>query len=264
MKLTHDNYHTLENRNLTNSRIGDWLKDPLFFYEKHVTGQRINKSTDAMKIGSAVDTFIFEGEEVFRSKFVAVARRSIKNPPINVTELTESQYEDCVTMAKILIEQPAFKDLADHKTQQILSLKTDIPIGEHFVGLAGIPDWVKFDGDTCYLTDLKTAVDATEGKYYWKCVGFGYFRQFAVQTIIIRKTHPEIKNFVYRHLVIEKDQNNSIFLPYTFYLANEKVEEQVDLLIDSIIPAIASEKEFKSKQATWKDAPTIGVVNEDF
>ena len=261
MALTHQNYHTLENRYLTNSRIGDWLKCKRFFFERHISGQRPGMViTDALKIGKAVDIFISQGEEEFRKQFIAVSRRNIKNPPINVIELTEKQYEDVIGMSQVILNQPAYKDLADYDKQRIITL--DMPIGEHFCGLAGIPDFMRIEGDTCYLVDEKTAWDTDDRKYYYKCRDFGYFRQFAVMTIILRQTNPEIKNFIYRHLVIEKDKD-SIFQPAVFTLANEQIEAEIDVINKHIIPDISKEKDFKPKEVNWKDAILIGAMDEE-
>lgn len=259
MMLTLDNYHSLENRFLTNSRIGDWLKDKKFFFERHISGQRPGiVMTDALRIGKAVDTFISKGEKEFREKFIAVTRRNLKNPPINVTELTEKQFDDVIGMSEILLKQPAYKDLASYDKQAIIT--TELSLGEHFCGLAGIPDFMSIIGDTCIIVDLKTAWDTDDRKYYYKCRDFGYFRQFAVMTIILRKTHPEIKNFIYRHIVIEKDKD-SIFQPSVFTLANEQVEVEIDIITEYIIPDIAKEKDFKSKEIKWEDAVLIGTID---
>jgi len=259
-QLTHNNYHTLENRFLTNSRIGDWLKCKRFFYERHITGQRPGiVITDALKVGKAVDTFLFEGESEFRKKFIAVSRRSIKNPPINVIELTEKQYEDILGMAEVLLRQPVVKDLADFETQKIISIP--MQIGDHFTGLAGIPDWIKINGDKCIIVDLKTAFDADDRKYHYKCLDFGYYRQFAVMTIIIRKLYPDVKYFTYRHIVVEKDKD-SIFNPFAFNIANERVEEMEKLIINNIIPSIAAEKNFLPKEVLWENALTVGAMDE--
>jgi hypothetical protein len=262
MELTREIYHTLENRYLTNSRIGDWLKCKRFFQERHITGQRPNGSaTDALRVGQAVHTIAFYGEEKFRQEFVPAVRRNIKNPPLNVIELTEKQYEDVLVIGEVLRRQPAMIECADHVKETII--KIDVPIGEHFVGLAGIPDLIKIDNGVCTITDLKTAFDSDDRKYHYKCLAFNYYQQFAVMTMILRGLRPEeIKKFVYRHIGIEKDPDG-IFNPFVFTLANERVESFIDLVDKKIIPAIAAEKEFLPKSVDWKDAVVIGAMDEE-
>ncbi len=75
MKLNNDNYHTLESRYLTGSRIGDFLKCKRYFHDRHISGERRNIITDALITGSAVDTWLTRGEDAFKREFLAVPRR---------------------------------------------------------------------------------------------------------------------------------------------------------------------------------------------
>jgi hypothetical protein len=262
MQVDLTNYHSLGNRFLTNSRIGDWLKCKRFFFERHISGQRSGiVMTDALRVGSAVDTFMFFGEEAFANKFVAAKRRNLKNPLLNVIELTEKQFQDVFDMCEVLLRQPAVKDLALYDRQTIMT--ADMPIGNHFCGLACIPDWIKIDGDTCYIVDLKTAYDPSEHKYHYKCLDLGYYRQFAVMKLVVEANHPEVKKFTYRHVGVEKDKD-SIFNPFAFYLANEQVDFFANQIVNEIVPAIAEEKDFLPNEVSWDKAPTIGNIEDDF
>ena len=260
MILTHEIYHTLDNRYLTNSRMGDWLKDKRYFREKHITGERVDTKTDALRIGSAVDTFLFEGEKAFREKFIGVSRRNIKNPPTNITELTIKQFDEVFEMVTVLLRQPTIQDIKDYQTQQIIQM--DMPLGEHFCGLSCIPDWIKIDGDTCHLVDLKTTNEANEKKHHFKCIQFGYYRQLALMSIIIKNNYPNVKKFTYRHTGIEKDPD-SIFSPFAFYLDNRQIEFQEKKILNEIIPAITAEKDFKPNEATWESAATVGEIDKE-
>lgn len=259
MELTHQNYHSLENRNLTNSRIGDFLRCKKYFYDRHISGEIQQKDKDCFKVGQGVDVWLTNGKEQFMKKFVAVTRRNLKNPPTNYTELTQLQYDEIVNMCEVLEVQPAYKELNDHDKQVIIQY--DIPIGEHFSGLSFICDWLKIEGDTTIITDLKTANDTNEFKHHRKCEEYGYYRQFALATDIIQHNNPEVKNFIYRHLVIDKSPDG-INIPYAFQIDNERVELVHEHLFREIIPMIANEKEFKAKQVTWENAPIIGRVEE--
>lgn len=261
--LTADNYHSLDNRYLTNSRIGDFLKCHRFFYERHISGSRPNiANTDALKVGKAVDTLIFDGEGVFRKNFIAVTRRSIKNPPTSVTELTEKQFEDVLAMGEVLKRQPAIIDLKNHTKQDIITM--DMDLGEHFCGLAAMPDWWIINDNAVVITDLKTSYETNENKYHYKCRDFGYYRQLAVMKIIIKHNNPGVTEFfTYRHVGIEKDKDG-IFNPFAFYLANEQIDACEEDIMNNILPAIKAEKEFLPKSVEWKDAPTVGSINEEF
>jgi hypothetical protein len=268
MVLNHDNYHSLENRYLTNSRIGDFLKCKRFFYDRHIAGTKEQKDKDCFKVGAAVDAWLTRGKEAFMSEFVAVARRNVKNPPEGYTELTQAQFDEVVSICEVAERQPAYQDLASHKAQEIIHC--DLPIGYHFIGLAAIPDWICFDDETVIITDLKTTDkrsveerDGDEGqfKYHYKCVALGYYMQFAVMWAILERTRPEIKNFVFRHLVIDKDPD--VNTPYVFYLDTERVELFKRALLSRIILEIAAEKDFAPKIVTWQDAPLVGSIDRD-
>jgi len=261
MNITHKTYHTLENRYLTGSRMKDFLKCKRYFYELHISGERIKKGKEAFVIGSAVDTWLTRGKDAFKSEYLAVSRRNIKNPPTDYTELTMAQYDDISVMCKVVEKQPAYLELKDHTAQEII--KCDMPIGDHFCGLSFIPDWYKIDGDTCIITDLKTAQDASEMKYHWHCVSYGYYEQMAVATLIFREINKDIKNFVYRHLIIEKDPDG-VPVPYTYFLDNERVEIAEKIITGEVMLAIAIEKDFKPKSVEWKGSPTIGKVDNDW
>lgn len=273
IKLDHVIYHSLKNRYLTNSRIKDFLKCKKYFYELHISGTRKKKQSDVMKIGSAVDAWLTRGKDEFLRNFIGVTRRNVKNPPAGITELTMSQYDQVVGMCEVLENQPAYLELSDHNAQQIISV--DMPIGEHFCGLSGIPDWYKIEGEKCIITDLKTSNNTNEKKHHYKCMDMGYYMQFAVMTVILRKTHPEIKEFEYRHLVIDKgtdksegdteeDSTSTLNIPYVFKLDNERVEIYINILLNEIIPMIAAEKEFLPKRIEWKNAVTVGSLDADF
>ena len=89
-KLTKRTYFTAKNKYISNSKIGDWLKDKRFFYEKHVLGTVEKKDSAAFRIGSAVDTFVTVGEKQFHEKYIPVARRS-KEQPNGIIELLKTR-----------------------------------------------------------------------------------------------------------------------------------------------------------------------------
>lgn len=256
----HSNYHSLANRYLTNSRIGDYLKDPRFFYELHISGELTRKEKDAWNIGKAVDAWLTRGEAAYRTEFICGTVAQCKGAPAAVTRLTPAQGELVEAICPMLESQPAFSDLKNHKAQQIITL--DMPIGEHFVGLSAIPDWYAIDGDRCVVTDLKTTVNGEEVKYHYSCLDYGYYRQMAVITIILAARHPEIKKFVYRHIVSNKDAEWPE--PFVYILANSRVEQQMEWLVQSLIPRISEDKEFRRKTVSWEQAEVIGEIDEDF
>lgn len=199
------------------------------------------------------------GRAEFLRRFICVSRRNLKNPPAGVVELNQSQFDEVTNMCETIERQPAYQALADHDAQKIIS--AELPLGEHFIGLSAIPDWIKIDGDSVILTDLKTAQNGNDYKHHWNCFKYGYYRQFAVETIILNTLSEKPLDFTYRHLLIEKDPDG-VNIPYAYIIDESRVNAEIDNLIDNILPAISSEKEFNPKSVSWENAITIGAQEE--
>lgn len=256
MNLTKENYFTSCNRYLTNSKINDWLKCKNYFYRKHIACELVQPKTKAMLIGSLVDDLLTNINEAMAGKIVSGDRRLKEFKQLEaqgVTVISVSDYDMIMGLATSVDETSAYKELRDHTTQTIVGY--DEPIGEHFVGLAGIPDWFKVDGHSCIITDLKTANTIDPRKYFFHCQEFGYFRQQAVYQMILKKLYPEIRDFVSRHIVVEKEKD--INLVRTFIIPQDIIEEE-KINIQDYISEISLEKEFKKEDADWDNAVTLG------
>jgi hypothetical protein len=260
MTLTKDNYFSIENKFISNSRIGDFLKDKHYFYQKHITGEIENKKTTPMLIGSACDRWLTAGKDTFLKEYIAVSRRNLKSPPVGIIELTPAQYEEVIAICESVERQDAFKELADHKKQQILTMPMELGL---FEGIAGIPDWFKIDGKTAVITDLKTAerVDSPI-KYYYHCLDYFYFRQAAFYKILLRYTFKEVEKITFRHLTVQKDVDQ-IHKVYTFILDDERISMEEENLMSNLLPMIAKEKDFLPSNVGWSEAIVIGALNND-
>jgi uncharacterized protein YfkK (UPF0435 family) len=258
MTLTKNNYFSIENKYISNSRINDWLKDKNYFYKKHITGEIENKKTTPMLIGSAVDTWLTGCRKDFENQYIVVSRRNLKNPPIRITELTQTQYNEIVSICESVERQDAYKEMKDHQTQQILTMPMDLG---KFEGLCGIPDWFSIKGDKAVITDLKTAEQAKSAiKYHYHCLDYGYYRQMAVYDLLIRHNYPEVKEIEHRHLVVEKDSDD-VNKVYTFILSAERVNMEKENILTNILPDIKKETEFAPSNIKWEDAVVIGEIN---
>lgn len=250
MKLTLENYFTQNNRYLSNSKVGDWLRDKNYFYRKNITREITREITDPLIIGSAVDYWIMNGEDKFRERYLVVSRRSKKQPDYEY-QLNQTMFTNIEKMAKNISSQTAFKHLEGYKCQEILQVEG--VLGEHFDGLCGIPDWYKVDGDQAFIVDLKTAENANPQKYYYKCEEYGYFRQAAFYAFLLEENFKIKKeNITYRHLVVEKDKlgiNNV----YAFILPERKVFDAYEDLLN-VITDISTEKDFAPHDADWVNA----------
>lgn len=258
---TKEEYFTIKNRYLSNSRIGDWLKDKEYFKKRHITGEIESKKSDEFLIGSATDEWLTNSRKSFESKYICVSRRSLKNPPANIIELNNSQYSEVVEICESVERQDAYKELKDHQKQQILSMTMDL--GTYWVGLAGIPDYFKVDGKNGIITDLKTVEQAKNAvKYHYRCLDYRYYSQAAVYSILLKHNFKEVENIVCRHISVEKDQNH-IHHVYTFILDAERIEMEKENILTNILPEIAKEKLFLPSNTSWKEARTIGGIDNE-
>ncbi len=255
MKLNKKNYFTVENKYISNSKIGDWFKDINYFYKKHVLGTITQKQTDAMLIGSAVDVWLTEGANIFHSKYKAVTRRNLKNPPEGVTELTMSVYKNVEALCKRVQKLSIYKELQKFKTQEILQMDMDLGL---FKGICGIPDWFLIDGDTAIIVDLKTAKDINKRKYFWHCIDYGYFRQQAMYQMLIQHNYPEVKECISYHLVVGKDYQT---LPVALYQLDQKMVDEETTNIKLNLIDIKTEKEFKQKDISFSEYETLESPN---
>lgn len=253
-KLTKRTYYTLKNKHISNSKISNYLKCKKYFFDKHVIGTvKEKKISDALIIGSAVDLWITGSESQFRKKYYVVPRRDTqaKDYEFQLTETMNTQIEG---MARAVKQTTAFKEIKGYNKQKILQV--DMPIGL-FDGICAIPDWYKITGNKCIIIDLKTCENAGQNKYYYKCLEYGYYRQMAMIEKILRILHPELEEFEYRHLVVEKD-NYEIYNCYAYTL-NPDIVKAEGLLIDGILADIKIKKaqDYRKQDADWENSIEI-------
>ena len=253
-----DYFDPAKNRFLSNSKLGDYLKCPAYFRRKHILFTVADKRTDAMLVGSAVDTWLTESKEAFEKKYICVTRRNLKNPSDEYVELNFTQYNQVVAICRAVEATSAYQEVRHHTAQQ--ELYEHFPIGEHFKGLCGIPDWFKVEGDLCVITDLKTSFNSDPAKYFYTCLEHNYFRQQAMYQRLVKANNPGVKKFVSRHLVAEKDEDG-INRVRAFILDQEMIDIEKEI-IDITIEKIANDREFKKEDAVWATAHVLGQKDE--
>jgi len=258
--IKEDDYYTEKNNFLSNSKLNDFFKDPHYFYQKWIEHSIPieNKKTDALIIGSAVDTYLTEGKEAFLKKYTAVARRNLKNAPTDTIELTEDQYNRALHMAEKVAAQPAYQEIKKqkYKAQEILAVEMNL--GKAFRGICGKPDWYYiFPNKTCIIRDLKTTTDIDPDKFYYHCLDYGYFRQQAFYQILLEKIH-YMKGLTFKSqiLAVEKDPDG-IHLCATYTLS-QKIIEQEKEKINTILTDLRRDRErYTPKKVTWGMAKKI-------
>lgn len=254
-KLTKENYFSIANRAITNSRISDWLKCKNYFKRKHIDGTVDFKRTSAMITGSVVDELLTQ-EEITGNYIVGDKRKKEFKDLENVNVISQLQYDEMIGLASAVEETSAYKELKDYIKQDILQFEGDY--GDYFDSIAGIPDFYKIvktpDGHKCIIVDLKTSQTINPVLYAKHAEGLGYYRQQAFYQILLAKKYPQIDEFESRHIVVEKQRD--IYNVGTFVIDQWKIDVEKDE-IKRIIEEIKNEKSFKKKDASWDEAVTI-------
>ena len=246
MKLNHQNYYTSANKNISNSKMGDFLRDPYYFYEKHIEGSLEKSVTPSMMIGSGVDCILTESWEDFDKKFqVATPKEDL---PEGVSRITKGQYETITKIALSVEKLDAYKDIKDFDSQEILHV--EFPDFGIWNGICGIPDWIHIDGHKCIIVDLKTSKTIDERKFHFHALEYGYYRQQAFYNMMVTLLHPEVTEFENRLIVVE---NNGLHRSAVFTMDQEYLEDCSED-IASTIQSIVETKVYKPQNLTWSDA----------
>ena len=261
MRLTKTNYFTNKNQYLSSSKIKDFVKDPYYFFLRHVTGEIEFQPTPSMKIGSAVDLYLTGSRAEFNRIYAEKVYKK-DNPdayqfqqdnihPDNI--LAPKEFERIQEITARVKKLSVFREIKhEFKAQRIL--KHDQKIGL-FDGLAGIPDWYKVDGKTGIIVDLKTTQSANKHKFYYACRDYEYYLQQAVYQMLLHYTHPEIENYKSYILAVETSRP---YITGFFKLDQDEINKQKVMLVN-ILEEIGGykKKDFKPNDITWELAEKL-------
>jgi hypothetical protein len=249
--ITNENYFTPNNHGLSQSKIKDYLKDPNYFFRKHIKGEVTTKS-DAFTVGGAVDDLLTDLGNLNKGVYVVVSRRNLKNPPVGVIEVNQKQFDEIISIASAVEDTSAWAFIKENfKFQEILQVPADL--GEHFNCLVGKPDAYFIDqNDHCWLMDLKTTVSVLPRQYYYNALSYGYFQQMWFYAYLLKQKYTNIKTLSYWHLAVEKKEPFNVEL---FKIPNYYVDDYAEMML-KVIETIKNDKEFKKKDATFEN-PTL-------
>lgn len=257
-KLTRANYYSLTNKYISNSKLGDFLKDKNYFYQKHIAGTIPHETTDPMIIGSAVDTWLTGGEKKFREDYILVSRRSDKDGDYE-HQLNPTMYAKIEKMCRKVESQDAYKKLRGYKRQVILT--KDEVLGQ-FTGICGMIDFLKIKDGVANIVDLKTSETIDQKKYHYHALSYNYYRQMAMYDFLVRANFPEVKVVNHLHLVVEKD-SNEIYTCQTFILSNNRIASEIEY-IATVLEQISKETKWLPNNTSWDKAIEIGALTEEF
>jgi hypothetical protein len=241
------NYFETNNRQLTRSKITDYLKCPRYFFQRHIEGSIAQEEKDCFVTGKLVDELLTDSPMdnlyFIGSKATKEGKQALAE---GKTVITQVKWDSDFGMALAVSQTSAMKELVGFNSQVVIS--TPIIGGEHFDKLCGLPDWLWISDDQkeAVIADLKTSADIDTKKYYYHCKSYAYFLQQAVYQYILEKMYPGIICTSY-HLVVGKEKN--IWPVKTFLLDPEEIELEKSR-IPSYIEMIANDKTFSKADAS--------------
>ena len=258
MRLTKKNYYTTENKYLSNSKIKDFLKDPEYFYKRHVTGEIEFEQTPSMRIGSAVDLYLTGSPAQFSK---AYQKKVLKKDEPELFELqktadpnsllSESEWDKVHDIVNRVKKLSVYKDIKKNfKAQKIF--KTDIDLGL-FDGICGIPDWYSIVEDKAIIVDLKTATSVAEGKFKWAAIDYGYYIQQAIYQMLVKDFAPHVKQ--YESYILAVENSGPHYQVNLFKMDQEQInftKMEVTGIIDMI--STFKKKDFKPVDIDWDKA----------
>lgn len=265
MKLTIDNYHTYENKAISNTKVNTFLLSKELYYMKYISGELPEEITQSMFLGKLVDKTIENGSiEWFKNNYFLAVRK--KDDPKEFAKqkamdpdfiVTPDIYKRVIRMTDRIFRSPFFKLYKEQKAQ----FQVPLSMEKDNIDICGMIDVLTIDKDTMYIDDLKTSrSSAMRNKIAWAyhCQDMGYLRQLAVYGALAQEIHPEIAKVVYRHFVIgsSKSENFPIKL---FVIPNELIEGQMDEFM-KIAKEITEEQDWIDKLPGWEDAEELPKV----
>lgn len=216
MKLTKQNYFTKKNTYITNSKVGDFLKSKELYKKKHIDRTYQQSKTPSMQLGSMVDEYISTGkpESILKKFQVKVKKKDSPQLYDRQQEMdqdclvSQDLYDKAVAMGNRVVDSNIYYWLKFHKA------KFQVPLTAEYSGVpvAGLLDALAIVGDTAYIIDFKTANSASirsSNSWYWHCKDFGYFRQMAHYGELVLQNYPEVKNLIFRHIVISNNEEEN-------------------------------------------------------
>jgi len=206
MKFKNDQEYFADKTHISNSMIGDYLKSPAYYKAKH-TDQTIEQTkTPAMILGSALDCLLTESEDKFNSTYSeqCLKRDNPEQFELNKTGqfevLTPAAWKQVHNMADLVKQLPLFQEIKDKSDKQI------ILTGE-FQGMKtkGKLDFLVIDGEIATIIDLKSSAKIEPVPYHYHALTYGYYRQMAMYSDLVRQNYKEVNNIICKHIVVSKD-----------------------------------------------------------
>jgi len=243
-KLTAKNYYSKDNPYISSSKLKTFIKDKALYKRRYINYEPQEK-TDALIIGSAVDTLLTKGNKAFQSEFKVVDRRSSKEEDDRRMQLNPTMHDKVMDIVDSIKRQDIWNDLKRRHWKKQVILKNDE------LGICGMLDFLQVNGDYAIIVDLKTSNTIDPKKYYWHCYEYDYFLQMAFYKTLVKTNYPEVELVKCYHLVVEKD-SDELYDCAVFQFDDEIIDNEA-IYMRQQLKELRKEIEFKPKSVGWKD-----------
>jgi len=257
--ITNENYYSLNNKGLSQSKIKMYDKDPNYMYRACISGELVRPDNKSFMIGRETDSILTEMDKFqntiiapyadFRSKEAREWRK--EQEAEGKTVVKETEYENIMAIAIAVQETEVWQDIEKTFTTQEILQVVDKKLGRHFDCLYGKPDAFRINEDgVCDLCDLKTALKIDEKTFFYKSKDYGYFKQLWMYAMLLKEKYPQIKSFRYWFVVAEKSEPYRVSL---FSIPNDLVDDcEMDMLLT--IKEISQRTDYSRPRIGWDNA----------
>ena len=260
-------YYNSDYKRVSQSLLKTFIKSRELYKQKYIDKTIVQKTSDAMILGSAVECYCSDGRGEFLKQYTKRVLKGDdpelyamqKDPNCPLSIMSETNFNKAIAMGEKLLSLPDMQFLLKN------ALRHTILEGDHNgLPLIGELDFIYIDDDNdkAIIVDLKTSQSADKHKFNWSAVDYGYYLQAAFYRMLLRQNYPgKYKNFEYYLLVIDKEivPNVAIYqvADYELDVQEEFILEQLDLLAEAI-----KSDNFSDPTPSFNKAQIIGRIDE--
>ena len=262
VKLTHKNYYSPSNTALSNSKVGDYLRSPSYFFKRHILHSLDFEKTASVKVGQIVDAILSKGSIPFQ-----VQVRKMDNAELFESQksmdpdnlCTQDQMEEGIARAGAVMSEPIYSEYGKKtEFQKILQWKLPVKGKKRPIDICGMIDALTIDGTTAYIDDFKSVSEmkvSSPQRWLDNCLKMGYHRQMGAYGFMLKKMKPKLTSIICRHIVVTKHAD-SLYKVYPFILGKELLQFGLKQFL-STIEKIVNDTTFKDPPVTWDTASVI-------
>ncbi len=208
--ITSETYHTSDG--LSRSQLMDYLKSPLHFYHKHLSGEYKAYDSAAFYLGSMVHCLVLE-PHLFDLQYYQMPncdRRTKAGKELYSHALVDAGTRIIVTHDDIVLAQAMADAFNRHNLAPSLLADAEIEQSIYFTHTpTGLQCKVRPDiWQGSIVSDLKTTQDASYRAFQSSAFKYGYYLQAGMIDCALKSLGQTLEKFVF--IAVEKDAPHAI------------------------------------------------------